>query len=96
MTSIIYESSPKYYYKIKKDEPVRRISKKEFDKKYNLKRSDLKVGDLVKIIVKPYKNGKTVTGKIKKILTNKNIHTRGHKVMLEDGTVGRMVSIKNN
>jgi uncharacterized repeat protein (TIGR03833 family) len=93
--NFVYESSPGYYYKIEQGKN-KRISKKEFDhdeksKKYNLDRKDIKIGDKVRIIVKPYKNGKTVDGKIKKILTKKKIHTRGHKILLETGEIGRMI-----
>jgi uncharacterized repeat protein (TIGR03833 family) len=51
------------------------------------------IGDIVEIIVKPYHKHKTVTGKVKRVLTKKKNHSRGHKVMLEDGTVGRMITI---
>ncbi len=77
-----------------KGKKVKRISKDEYDKnvnKYDYNRDSIKVGDKVTIIIKPYKDGKYVTGQIKRILTKKRIHTRGHKVMLKDGTVGRMV-----
>ena len=73
---------------------VKRISEEEYQKKttgYNHTKDSIKVGDKVTVIIKPYKDGKYVTGMIKKILTKKKIHTRGHKVMLKDGTVGRMV-----
>jgi uncharacterized repeat protein (TIGR03833 family) len=73
---------------------VQRISREEYDQsvnKYNYKRDSIKVGDKVTIIIKPYKDGNYVTGRIKKILTKKRVHTRGHKVMLKDGTIGRMV-----
>ncbi len=86
----VYESSPGYYYQVS-DKKTKRISKRDFEYKCN--REVLKVGMKVQVLVKPYKNGKKVTGKIKKILTKKKIHTRGHKIMLEDGTVGRMVKI---
>ena len=86
---LVYESSPGYYYKIEKDK-VKRVKREEFIQ-YNKNIKTLKVGDKVRIIIKPYKDGKTVEGKIKKILTKKKVHTRGHKVMLEDGTVGRML-----
>jgi uncharacterized repeat protein (TIGR03833 family) len=75
---------------------TKRIPKKEYQKivkKYNYNLDSIKIGDLVTIIVKPYNKGKNVSGKIKKILTKKKKHTRGHKVMLEDGTVGRMISV---
>lgn len=60
-------------------------------KKINV--SKPKVGDKVKIIIKPYKNDVTEIGIVKKMLTKKEFHTRGHKVMLESGTVGRTVRI---
>ena len=50
-------------------------------------------GQYVKIAIKPYK-GKTAQGKIKRVLTKKLFHSRGHKVQLEDGTVGRII-LKN-
>lgn len=85
---LVYESSPGYYFKVTSE--TKRISEKEFSK-YNNNIKNIKVGDKVEIIIKPYKNKKTVIGKIKKILTKKKIHTNGHKVMLEDGTIGRIV-----
>jgi len=104
MSSLVFESKPNYYYKViyRKDRKLitgtKRISKKEYEKEikkpsYNGEKSDIRVGDLVEIIVKPYHLGKKVKGKIQKILTNKKVHTRGHKVMLEDGTIGRMLRL---
>ena len=48
-------------------------------------------GDKVEIIIKPYKNKLTKVGIIKDVLTKKKYHSRGHKVRLEDGTIGRIV-----
>lgn len=50
-----------------------------------------KKGDKVEIIIKPYKNKITKVGIIKDVLTKKKYHSRGHKVRLEDGTIGRIV-----
>ena len=50
-------------------------------------------GDIVKVIIKPYDQGVTVNGIVRRVLTKKKVHTRGHKVMLRDGTVGRLVKI---
>ena len=50
-------------------------------------------GTVVVIEKKNYKNGKLTKGKVKKILTNKRNHPRGIKVMLDDGTVGRVQDI---
>lgn len=51
-----------------------------------------KKGDLVNIIVKPYHRQIHVQGIIKRVLTKKRYHTRGHKVELENGTIGRIVT----
>lgn len=50
-----------------------------------------KKGDKVEIIIKPYKSNITKIGIIKDVLTKKQYHSRGHKVRLEDGTIGRIV-----
>jgi len=86
---MIYEASPGYYYQTTK-KGSKRIDRKKY-LKANLSPVTLKKGDKVRVIVKPYKNGKIIEGKIKKILTKKKIHPRGRKVMLEDGTVGRLI-----
>lgn len=53
-----------------------------------------KMGDRVNIIEKRnYGSGKLTTGVVKKLLSDPHeVHPRGNKVMLEDGTVGRTVS----
>lgn len=53
-----------------------------------------KVGDRVNIIEKRnYGNGKLTTGTVRRLLSNpREVHPRGNKVELEEGTVGRMVS----
>lgn len=57
-------------------------------------RKNIKIGSTVLVIEKKnYKNGKLTKGKVKKILTNKRNHPRGIKVMLNDGTVGRVQDI---
>lgn len=63
---------------------VRKGSKKKLDIP--------KIGDTVEIAIKPYK-GKTEKGVVKKVLTKKKYHSRGHKVMLESGTVGRIIRV---
>lgn len=52
-----------------------------------------KVGNLVVIIIKPYKNNVTVQGIVKRVLTRRKFHSRGHKVELRDGTIGRIVKL---
>ena len=51
-----------------------------------------KVGNRVKIAIKPYK-GVTAIGVVVKILTKKKYHSRGHKVMLNSDKVGRILEI---
>ena len=50
------------------------------------------VGNKVEIAIKPYK-GKTAIGIVKKVLTKKKYHSRGHKVMLNSDKVGRVIRI---
>ena len=57
-------------------------------------RSNIKIGARVKIVEKRnQKNGKLTEGIVLKLLTNSPNHPRGIKVMLEDGTVGRVQEI---
>ena len=46
----------------------------------------------LEIIIKPYYKKITKIGVVKDVLTKAKKHTRGHKVRLEDGTIGRVVS----
>ena len=62
-------------------------------KKVSSKRTKPVKGDIVKIIIKPYDKKVTVNGVVKDVLTKKEEHTRGHKVRLQDGTVGRVIKI---
>jgi uncharacterized repeat protein (TIGR03833 family) len=55
-------------------------------------KTTLRVGNVVTIIVKPYHAKKYVTGKVARILTRKLVHTRGRKVQLVTGEVGRIIS----
>ena len=57
-------------------------------------RENIKPGIRVKIVLKKdQKTGILTEGIIKDILTNSNIHPRGIKVRLEDGSVGRVQEI---
>ena len=51
------------------------------------------IGDKIIIIIKPYNLNNKVSGIVKRVLTKSKFHSRGHKVMLEDGTVGRTLTI---
>lgn len=59
-------------------------------------RKNIAVGSKVAIVLKKDQNtGILTTGIVKKILTKKSIHTRGIKVMLLDGSVGRVKHLIN-
>ena len=54
-------------------------------------RNQIKIGDAVWIIEKEhYDTNNYKQGIVKKILTSKKIHSRGIKVRLTDGSVGRV------
>lgn len=57
-------------------------------------RSDIKPGTQVLVILKKdQRTGETTEGFVKDILTSSAFHSRGIKVRLEDGQVGRVVEI---
>lgn len=58
------------------------------------KRRDIKIGASVKVVQKQDQpTGALTEGIVKRILTNSEEHPHGIKVMLEDGTVGRVKEI---
>lgn len=58
------------------------------------KRSDISVGTKVKIVQKQHqRSGQLTEGVVAKLLTKSKNHPHGIKVMLEDGTVGRVKEI---
>lgn len=57
-------------------------------------RSNIKPGMKVQVVQKQdQRSGKLTEGFVKRLLTNSANHSRGIKVMLEDGTVGRVQHI---
>lgn len=57
-------------------------------------RSDIKPGMIVSIILKKdQRTGKTTEGEVKDLLTSAPYHSRGIKVRLTDGQIGRVVEI---
>lgn len=57
-------------------------------------RKDVKIGLEVEVVQKNHqRSGELTEGVVKKILTNSTTHPHGIKVMLEDGTVGRVKNI---
>jgi uncharacterized repeat protein (TIGR03833 family) len=58
------------------------------------KRADIKVGQLVNIVLKQHqRTGELTEGIVKDILTKSPSHPHGIKVRLEDGQVGRVKEI---
>ncbi|MHB9038047.1 MAG: YwbE family protein [Armatimonadota bacterium] len=58
------------------------------------KRSEIKLGQRVQIVEKQNQRTGTLTeGVVSRILTNSATHTRGIKVMLTDGKVGRVMAV---
>ncbi|MEL7661760.1 YwbE family protein [Acetobacterium wieringae] len=58
------------------------------------KRSDVKVGASVEVILKAdQRSGKLTPGRVAKLLTKSSTHPHGIKVMLTDGQVGRVAKI---
>lgn len=60
----------------------------------NRRRADIFIGSTVDIVLKKdQKSGVLTRGVVMKILTRKPVHTRGIKVILVDGSVGRVQRI---
>lgn len=58
------------------------------------KREDIKIGSRVKIVKKQdQRSGNLTEGIVSRLLTKSPNHPHGIKVMLEDGTVGRVKEI---
>ena len=57
-------------------------------------RKDIQIGSEVDVVQKHHqRSGALTAGTVKKILTNAPNHPHGIKVMLKDGTVGRVQNI---
>lgn len=57
-------------------------------------RGDIRPGSVVDIVLKVHqRTGQLTRGTVKDILTNSATHSRGIKVRLEDGQVGRVQRI---
>ena len=96
----------KRYYRIKKNKKcvgksthnatVTRISCEDFDdpsKNKTIGRVMPRIGDTVIIIIKPYQDYNCEQGVVQRVLTKKRYHSRGHKVLLKSGKIGRTLKI---
>ena len=74
---------------------VSRISCAEYDnpQKNSIGLIKPKIGNKVIIIIKPYHQYNCKTGIVKDVLTRNEVHTRGHKVRLISGEIGRTLKI---
>ena len=62
--------------------------------KRGIYRADIQIGQTVEIVLKKdQRSGHLTEGIVKRILTKSPKHTRGIKVMLESGEVGRVQNI---
>lgn len=93
--SLRYESEKGYQYRQRRNGAIQRVSASVSDNKVP---EIPKVGNKVKIIIKPYVDRKYIIGIVQRVLTKKKMHSRGHKVKLQNGVVGRVIFIfkKNN
>lgn len=92
MVLTMYQSDKNYFYQICNNGDCDRISKFKYqNNKTNTTNNTVKVGQEVTIIIKPYHKKIYVTGIVKRVLTKIKNHPRGTKVMLTDGTVGRII-----
>ena len=58
------------------------------------RRNSIEIGSEVKVVQKHHqRTGELTEGFVKRILTKSSSHPHGIKVMLEDGTVGRVKEI---
>ena len=61
------------------------------------KRANIKIGSKVFVVKKnDQRSGKLTEGIVDRILTNSQSHPHGIKVLLEDGTVGRVKEVINS
>ena len=106
MATLLYSTGggkKKRYYKVKKKVSngktkgeVTRISCQKYDDSRTNPGLGLvqpNAGDKVIIITKPYHAYKCHTGIVQNVLTRRKIHTRGHKVRLTTGVIGRTLKI---
>jgi uncharacterized repeat protein (TIGR03833 family) len=66
----------------------------QVDKKPNMFRSNIKIGQEVKVVLKKdQRTGKLTPGKVHVILTSSAFHSRGIKVQLDNYQIGRVQEI---
>ena len=93
MTKYYYKSEGGYYYKITAGK-TKRISEKEYKCDYEIGKSVVNKGDRVRIKIKRHGiYDAEAEGIVKNVLTSKRRHSRGKKVRLTTGEVGRVICV---
>lgn len=93
MTTYMYQTTGGYYYKLNGGK-VKRISYDEFKCDYEIGKSRVYRGDKVRIKIKKMGLYKTeAVGIVSDVLTHKKYHSRGFKVRLTSGEIGRVVCV---
>jgi uncharacterized repeat protein (TIGR03833 family) len=92
-TTYMYKTYGGYYYRLKGGKS-KRISYEEFKCDYEVGKSAVRKGDKVCIAIKRMGvyNVK-VEGIIQDVLTSKKYHSKGKKVRLTNGEIGRVVCV---
>lgn len=93
MTIYYYKSYGGYCYKASGGK-TKRIAEKDYRCDYEIGKTTVNIGDRVRIKIKcrGVYDAEAV-GIVKRVLTSKPRHTRGKKIMLNDGTVGRVLCV---
>jgi uncharacterized repeat protein (TIGR03833 family) len=93
MTTYLYQTYGGYYYKISGGK-TKRISYDEYKCDYEIGKRTVNSGDRVRITIKKMGvyNAKA-EGIVQDVLTHKKFHSRGLKVRLTSGEVGRVVCV---
>jgi uncharacterized repeat protein (TIGR03833 family) len=86
-----YTSDKGYHYAQQRNGSIKRVSKADSQKAPLMQKP--RIGEKVKIIIKPYHEKNYIIGVVARVLTKKKHHPRGHKVKLTTGVVGRIVYI---
>jgi len=92
----LYDAAPlgNRMYPVLNDTPIFKTTTTQNKSNLHFERKNIKKGLKVKIVRKENQNTENFdVGKVKDILTNKKTHTRGIKVRLENGVVGRVQEI---
>tara|TARA_B110000908_G_C10266245_1_gene464235 strand:+ start:6267 stop:6557 length:291 start_codon:yes stop_codon:yes gene_type:complete len=93
MTTYLYKTYGGYYYKLSGGK-AKRISYDEFKCDYEIGKTIVHKGDKVRIKIKKMGIYNTkAEGIVADVLTSKRYHSRGKKVRLTTGEIGRVICV---